>query len=115
MAGRRGDRSSRYRDCDESGTRHHLRAGAGAVTLVRSQPVTSGASLPLAVLSYVRQTGESVVVGDARTDERFASDPYIISTQLRSMLCLPIVHHGTLSGMLYLEHHLASDAFTPDS
>jgi len=87
---------------------------AGAVTLVRSQPVTSGASLPLAVLSYVRQTGESVVVGDARTDERFASDPYIISTQLRSMLCVPMVQHGTLSGMLYLEHHLASDAFTPD-
>jgi transcriptional regulator of acetoin/glycerol metabolism len=54
---------------------------AGAVTLVRSQPVTSGAPLPLAVLSYVRQTGESVVVGDARTDERFASDPYIIATQ----------------------------------
>src|SRR5262249_26442101 len=87
---------------------------AGAVNLVRSQPVTSGAPLSLAVLSYVRQTGESVVGRDARTDERFTSDPYIIAMQPRSVLCVPMVHHGTLSGLLYLEHHLASDAFTPD-
>ena len=87
---------------------------AEALTHVTSQPVTSDASLPLAVLSYVRQTGESVVVGDARTDERFANDPYIIATRPRSMLCVPMVHHGALSGLLYLEHDLASDAFTPD-
>jgi GAF domain-containing protein len=62
----------------------------------------------------VRQTGESVVVGDARTDERFANAPYIVSTKPRSILCVPIVHHGTLGGMLYLEHQLASDAFTAD-
>jgi transcriptional regulator with GAF, ATPase, and Fis domain len=87
---------------------------ARAVNVVRSQPVASGAPLSLAVLSYVRQTGESVVVGDARTDERFAHDPYIVSTKPRSILCVPMVHHGTLGGMLYLEHQLASDAFTAD-
>jgi predicted ATPase len=87
---------------------------AVTVTLVGAPPVMSGASLPLTVLSYVRQTGESVVVGDARTDERFASDPYIIATQTRALLCVPMVHHGTLSGLLYLEHQLASDAFTAD-
>src|SRR2546430_14135997 len=83
---------------------------ARAVTVVRSHPVASGAPLSLAVLSYVRQTGESVVVGDARTDERFANDPYIVSTKPRSILCVLIVHHGKLGGMLYLEHQLASDA-----
>ena len=87
---------------------------AGAVNVVGSQPVASEASLSWAVISYVRQTGESVVVGDALADERFANDPYIVSTKLCSILCVPIVHHGKLSGMLYLENNLVPDAFTAD-
>jgi GAF domain-containing protein len=70
--------------------------------------------LSLAVISYVRQTGESVVVSDACADERFANDPYIISTTPRSMMCVPIVQHGKLGGILYLENNLAPDAFTAD-
>jgi formate hydrogenlyase transcriptional activator len=51
-------------------------------------------------------------VGDALADERFSNDPYIVSTRLCSILCVPIVHHGKLSGILYLENGLVPDAFT---
>lgn len=87
---------------------------AGTVNVIGSQPVRSSAPLSGAVISYVRQTGESMVVGDALTDERFSNDPYIVSHQPRSILCVPVVHHGKLGGILYLEHHLAPDAFTAD-
>jgi len=53
-------------------------------------------------------------VGDALADERFSNDPYVVSTKPRSILCVPIVHHGKLSGILYLENNLAPDAFTAD-
>jgi formate hydrogenlyase transcriptional activator len=86
----------------------------GAVNVAGSQPVASDAPLALAVISYVRQTGESVVVGDARSDERFANDPYVASAKPRSILCVPIVQHGKRGGMLYLENNLAPDAFTAD-
>jgi predicted ATPase len=87
---------------------------ARAVHVARAQPVAADAPLALAVISYVRQTGESVVVGDALIDERFANDPYIVSTRPRSILCVPIVQHGKRGGILYLENNLAPDAFTAD-
>ena len=54
------------------------------------------------------------MVGNARTDERFANDPYIVSTKPRSILCVPIIQHGKLGGILYLENNLVPDAFTAD-
>jgi formate hydrogenlyase transcriptional activator len=66
------------------------------------------------VLHYVRRTGESVVLDDAITDERFAGDPYVARTRSRSILCVPIVHQGRVSGMLYLENTLIPGAFTAD-
>jgi GAF domain-containing protein len=62
----------------------------GAVHVAGSPPVASDAPLALAVISYVRQTGESVVVGDAYTDERFANDPYVASARLRSIPVCPL-------------------------
>jgi len=87
---------------------------AGAVNIVETNPVVSNSPLSLAVISYVRQTGESVVVGNALVDERFANDPYIVATKPRSILCVPIVHYGKFGGILYLENNLAHDAFTAD-
>jgi transcriptional regulator with GAF, ATPase, and Fis domain len=86
----------------------------GAVNVVGSKLVASDAPVSLAVISYVRQTGESVVVGDATADERFSNDPYVVSIKPCAILCVPIVHLGKLSGILYLENNLAPDAFTAD-
>jgi formate hydrogenlyase transcriptional activator len=87
---------------------------AGAVQVVGLKPVGSDVPLSLAAISYVRETGESLVVGDACADERFANDPYMVSAKPRSLMCVPIVQHGKLGGMLYLENNLVPDAFTAD-
>jgi formate hydrogenlyase transcriptional activator len=87
---------------------------AGAVNVIGLKPVVSDTPLSMAVISYVRETGESLVVGNGCADERFANDPYIVSTKPRSMMCVPIIQHGKLSGILYLENNLVSDAFTAD-
>ena len=62
--------------------------------------------------SIFRTTRQSVVVGDAETDERFGQDPYVASAHPRSILCVPAVQQGKLEGILYLENNLAPDAFT---
>jgi len=54
------------------------------------------------------------VIADAIADQKYAADPYIAYNQSRSLLCMPLINHGKLSGILYLENNLASNAFTPE-
>lgn len=70
-------------------------------------------SLPRSVVDYVLRTGERVLLRDARTDPVFGSDQAITSLGIRSLLAQPIVRHGSVVGVLLLEHRLVTDAFTP--
>ncbi len=72
------------------------------------------AMLPSSVLNYVTRARESVVLDDAAHEGSFTQDPIIRQRQARSVLCLPLLHHGHLTGILYLENNLAPGAFTPE-
>ncbi|MCP4297263.1 MAG: GAF domain-containing protein, partial [Proteobacteria bacterium] len=41
-------------------------------------------------------------------------DPYILKTQPKSVLCMPILNQGKLVGVLYLENNIAFQAFTAE-
>jgi predicted ATPase/GAF domain-containing protein len=71
------------------------------------------AELPVSIVQHVERTGEPVVIGDAQRDPRWSADPYISREGIRSILCLAMLHHARLTGVLYLEHRAATDAFTP--
>jgi len=70
--------------------------------------------LPISIINYVARTQEPVVLNDATTEEIFAVDPYIIAHKPKSVLCTPILHQGKLTGILYLENTLTTEAFTPE-
>ena len=70
--------------------------------------------LPESVLHYVLRTRESVILDDASSHNPFSADPYIIESYLRSILCLPLINQGKLTGILYLENNLTPRVFTPD-
>jgi PAS domain S-box-containing protein len=70
--------------------------------------------LPLGVINYVQRTGSHVMLGDALTQGFFTSDPYIISHQVKSLLCAPIIKGSKLVGIIYLENNLTTGAFTSD-
>ncbi len=83
-----------------------------AVTLLHGAPLLEGATrCSRAVIDYVWRTRASLVIDDAGADERFAQDAYVVATRLKSVLCLPIVHQGEVSALLYLENDLARGAF----
>ena len=85
------------------------------------QASTDDASLPLessddvspAIINYVKRTRESLVIDNAVTEELFASDPYILQHQPKSIVCLPVISQANLVGILYLENNLTTHAFTP--
>jgi predicted ATPase/signal transduction histidine kinase len=83
------------------------------VTVLQSIPIEESQEIPLTMINYVSRTQETQVIGNATTEMTFAADPYIIKHQPKSVLCFPILNHGKLVGVLYLENNLATDAFTP--
>ncbi|MEK1923819.1 MAG: ATP-binding protein, partial [Rhizobium giardinii] len=87
-------------------------AGDAVVVQVRDEFVTA-LTLPESVLHYVLRTNESVVLGDAMAQNPFSEDPYILKYHARSVLCLPLLNQGQLTGVLYLENNLAPRVFAP--
>ncbi|MDF3844003.1 AAA family ATPase [Pseudomonas citronellolis] len=79
---------------------------------LRDEPL-SEALLPEALLYQVLRTGESLALDDALAEAAFATSPYVRNRQARSILCLPLMNQGQLSGALYLENNLTARAFSP--
>jgi len=70
--------------------------------------------LPLSIIHYVARTQEEVVLGNAVEHPLFQQDRYIRRQQPRSLLCSPIIYHGELTAILYLEHGESRDIFDQD-
>jgi PAS domain-containing protein len=66
------------------------------------------------VVLYVARTHEPVVIADLTQAHTFRNDPYLSTQPIQSLCCLPLIHQGHLSGVLYLENRLATHAFPAD-
>ncbi|MCL6435034.1 MAG: GAF domain-containing protein [Leptolyngbyaceae cyanobacterium HOT.MB2.61] len=87
---------------------------SGSITVYQriEQEISHNASM--AIVNYVARTQESVVLNHAAEETRFGQDAYIQQHQPKSILCTPLVYQGKLSGVLYLENNLTTDAFTAE-
>jgi predicted ATPase/signal transduction histidine kinase len=100
---------------DEQGqlvARAESRADAAAPPVPQDEP-GAPARWPRAVVDYAWHTRAPLVLGDAAADERFAHHEDLAGRRPTSVLCLPIVHQGEVSALVYLENDLARDAFDP--
>ncbi len=82
-------------------------------TLQAIEVEASDAACP-SIVRYVARSHESIVLDDAAQKGLFVGDPYVKRNQTKSVLCMPLLNRGTLSGILYLENNLAADAFTSE-
>jgi signal transduction histidine kinase len=69
-----------------------------------SELLLRGPSFAATAVRYVARTHEPLVVGDSSAEERFRHDAHLQKEEARSVLALPLLHQGRLSGVLYLEH-----------
>ena len=88
--------------------------GKDISVVVNSKDETNTPLLPVALFNYVERTRETLVLNNAISDSRFATDAYIAAHQSQSILCLPLIHSGKFTGIIYLENNLLSNAFTPE-
>ncbi len=63
---------------------------------------------------YVIRTRQSVVINNASQERGMIGANYVAKVSPKSVLCMPLIHQGKLTGILYLENNLTSEAFTPD-
>jgi predicted ATPase/signal transduction histidine kinase len=86
----------------------------GDVITVRQGAVAAtDEQLSTTVVNFVNRTGENLVLNDAAHDPRFGNCTYIAQIQPKSLLCMPVFHHSSMIGILYLENNLTTGAFTP--
>ena len=84
-------------------------------TLLQAQPLAlCEETMATAVVHYVRQTHENIVIENAAQSDLFGHDPYIARQQPQSILCSPIQYQGQLGGILYLENNLTPGTFSTD-
>jgi len=72
------------------------------------------AELPRSVVAYVERTRQDVVLDDAANDGLFVNDPYVLEHGPRSVLAVPVAHHGELQAVLYVENARHAAVFTPE-
>ena len=84
----------------------------GAVVVHSGENVAAQAAFPDSVIQYVLRTRESVNLADASAPNPFSEDVYIPRNRARSILCLPLINQGKLTGVLYLENNLTPHVFT---
>ncbi|TNE47807.1 MAG: GAF domain-containing protein [Deltaproteobacteria bacterium] len=78
-----------------------------SMELDEESELVSTAMLRFTVLSH-----EPVVLNNAVVEGAFVRDPYVLKAGPRSVLCLPIMLHNKLLGLLFLENRLSVGVFT---
>ncbi|MGB3694318.1 MAG: AAA family ATPase [Spirulinaceae cyanobacterium] len=68
--------------------------------------------LPLSIINYVQSTKENVVLSNATSEGLFSNSNYVRENKPKSILCLPVLNQGKLTGILYLENKITQGAFT---
>jgi PAS domain S-box-containing protein len=94
--------------------RAEAKAADHQIGVTLCQEPISRSACPESLVRYVIRTHESVILDDAARPTLFSADTYLRGRKARSILCLPLINQGRLTGLLYLENTLASHAFTPD-
>ena len=74
--------------------------------------VATRADLPLSILRHTMMTRASTLLDDAKEPHEFQED-CLAASGARSVLCVPLLRQGKLTGLLYLENNLAPRVFTP--
>jgi PAS domain S-box-containing protein len=82
-------------------------------SVIVCQKEAAASAVPESIVQYVTRTKENVILDDAAAQNPFSADNYIRGRQARSILCLPLIHQGKLTGVLYLENNLTPHVFTP--
>ncbi|HEV8321210.1 MAG TPA: adenylate/guanylate cyclase domain-containing protein [Myxococcota bacterium] len=68
--------------------------------------------LSTTIINEVVQNKAAVLTSDAMVDSRFSGAHSIIMQGIRSTMCVPMIHHDELMGIVHLDSRIATNAFS---
>jgi signal transduction histidine kinase len=77
-------------------------------------PLIECQELPQSLIYSVARSQKTAVFDNLSASTQFASDPYMIIHQPKSVLCIPISKQGKSIAILYLENNLTVGGFTSE-
>ena len=77
-------------------------------------PIAESNLLSHGIVHYVARTQQTVLLDDAFRSGEFVDDPYVQRTDVKSLLCTPLVNQGKTSAILFLENNLSPGVFTTE-
>ncbi|MEH2240425.1 trifunctional serine/threonine-protein kinase/ATP-binding protein/sensor histidine kinase, partial [Nostoc sp.] len=83
-------------------------------TILDTQSLDDCQDIPVNIIHYVKNTKQTVVIDNCKTDIIGLIGEYMHRIQPQSVLCTPIINQGHLVGILYLENQLTQGVFTSD-
>ncbi|MBD2343232.1 trifunctional serine/threonine-protein kinase/ATP-binding protein/sensor histidine kinase [Anabaena subtropica] len=83
-------------------------------TTLQSTPLENNPRVPVKLIQYVKNTLETVIIHDLKTDLPGVIGSYLYDYQPKSLLCMPLLNQGNLVGILYLENRATNGVFTSD-
>lgn len=86
----------------------------GQTDILQTNGVQMGQVVSDKVIAEVTTNQTSVVLANALVEGNFTNDPYIVKNQVKSVMCIPLINQGRLSGILYLENNHVTHAFTDE-
>jgi len=73
--------------------------------------VPENSEIAQSVMNFVTHSFHPVILADATKDPLFGRDVHIQRNGIRSLLCLPLMHRGGLTSVLYLDNRTSAGLF----
>jgi predicted ATPase/signal transduction histidine kinase/CheY-like chemotaxis protein len=77
-------------------------------------PLAEWQAGPTSVIQSVKRFEKPLILGNASQEREFNFDSYFQDRDIKSILCMPIIRHQELKGILYLENNIMHRAFNED-
>ena len=85
-----------------------------ARNLKRENIADAVSQLSDSIVAKVVRTRKPVIISDAMNDEEFSGSKSIMKLKLSSVICVPLLEHGTLIGLIYVGNDSVVDLFHED-
>jgi GAF domain-containing protein len=63
------------------------------------------------IVAQALEEAQAIITTNAAADDRFQNVKSVVNNQLRSILCIPLMLHGTATGVLYADNRITQDVF----